>query len=186
MKKQLIASMAISVLLTGCMSQLERHQAHIAEQKEAKAEYLEEQLDQAPDWYLTPPKDDDGYYGVGSATGSNMELTRMQSKLIAEFDVVKKLNAVISGQERSYLEASNNGDASTNTSQVVDKFVSEQDVSNVNVVESKAVVIDGALTVYSLVHLSMNDIKKMTKNSLAEDAYQRLEKRVKANKVAAK
>lgn len=183
-----------TALLGGCASNpAEQFAKQQEELFEKRMDAMEDVLDEAPDWFLNPPKATDaGVYGTGMSSGRNLQFTINKAKLQAEFNLAKMYGQEISGQERSFV--SDNGAGSglrEDNSQVIDKLVAEQDISGYEQVDSKTVMEGGAYNTYVLLFYpydNTNRMKEGKRQALAKEeasaAYRSLNQRVEARQKA--
>jgi hypothetical protein len=192
--KQTLLAATFTALWGGCASNpVDEHAKHQAELLEKRMDAMEEVLDEAPDWFLNPPKATDaGVYGTGMSSGRNLQFTLNKAKLQAEFNLAKMYGQAISGQERSYI--SDNGASSglrEDNSQVIDKLIAEQDISGYEQIDSKTILENGAYNTYVLLFYpydNTNRMKEGKRQALAKEeasaAYRTLNKRVETRQKA--
>ena len=95
--KLTLLAASFTALLGGCASSpVDEHAKHQAELLEKRMDAMEEVLDEAPDWFLNPPKATDaGVYGTGMSSGRNLQFTLNKAKLQAEFNLAKMYGQAI-------------------------------------------------------------------------------------------
>lgn len=184
----LISATAAALLMAGCSSNPAQQYAEIkqAEQKQV-VEKKEQEYNAIPDWFLSPPKNDDtGIYAVGTATSTNLQHTLNHAKLNAEFDLAKTLSQEVSGRERAFSRSDSAGNVVSDAETVITKFVDSADIVGVETVDKEVVVADGKYTVYTMIHLSYEQqakiLSRKADNSTrieAKNAYKEVEAEVK-------
>jgi hypothetical protein len=181
-------SLLISVFtLNACTSSpVDVFEANQEEQTKLENKILNEQVDNMPEWFLSPPSGKNrGIYGVGMSSSKDIQFSKLKSQLQAEFDLSKKFGQIISGQERSHIEEINtNGQVQKSASQTIDKLVNKQNIAGYEIVSTESFINEGVVSIYTLLYMSfdkyltVNDTNKKTFLKNAEAAYQKLEERV--------
>jgi hypothetical protein len=180
MKKLIIAAL-VATAVTGCSSspdtdmakrllELEQANKEMREQRIAEQQQkLEETLDVAPDWYLSPPgADSTGFYGVGYAQSKNIGHGKKAARLQAEFDLAKMYRQELSGSERSFERGDNEGGVQTQTTFLVDKIVDSVPVVGYTVVEQKLIPVNGVYEAYVLLKLPFDEFNRVLMSERAK------------------
>ncbi|WP_144379616.1 hypothetical protein [Photobacterium toruni] len=178
----------LSIGLIGCStSPLERHEKLVEKQFEQREDRVDEVIDNIPDWYVQVPQPTgSGFYAAGTSTGRLLKTSVMKSTLDAEFALAKQYKQLVSGNERSFVRESGEGDNAqlqSEAQQVVDKLVKEVDLSGYKVID-KLIQKEG-VTYRSYVLLYMpydaNNLVKMARKTTriaAQEAYDELDRRI--------
>lgn len=162
-KTNVAASVLAAAYLAGCTSSTtELYAEKQAERQAIKEEKAQESFKNIPDWFLNPPvNDESGIYAVGTSTSDNLQFSLNMAKLNSKFSMAKAFNQEVAGRERSYTDVNSSGNVSTNAESVVVSFIDKKDIVGVETVETKAELVDGKYTVYTLMHLSYEEQAKI-------------------------
>lgn len=159
----------------------QEHAARLAEQKQEKAEGFVENL---PEWYVKPPKNDEkGIYSVALGSSSDLENALRKSELQANYRLSTKIKNLISAEETMV------GSSDSDYRFIINSFVDRVDMSNSEQVTRTIKVIDGKYHVftmmlypYSSLHSDMVKANSLRNSSQIDSAYERLMKRIKESK----
>lgn len=201
--KVALLSVALITGAMGCSSsydpseQLEaQHEAQLlleelkAERAAIQAAKKREKIEQLPDWYLEPPKNDGyGVYGIGVGESSKYAIAMKRGKLAAEFAAAQQMSSELSGLVKSYSSDSQES-INDSYSETIEKLVSGVAVVGYTVVKSELIEMGNKYHSYYLIHLPYNEFNKALKQSeiTAESAeislaFKELERKVKESEV---
>ena len=102
------ASMAAVVgLLSGCSSVPKPGTPEFTQyNKEQKEEERVEVMEEAPDWFMEPPKDGDYLYEAATALSSDLQMSIDKAVMDGKTNLADRLNGKMSGQIQRYIEES--------------------------------------------------------------------------------
>ena len=193
--KQIITFTAIttSLLLAGCSSNTPKEVVSAEQLKqEVQTQSINNQLNNVPEWFLTPPKNTATQI-FATATGKSSELSIAidEAQHRAEYKLAQQVSSLVSGEDTSYTTNSQGG-ANTRFRSVTDKFVQSADVSRAQVVKKEVFSENQLIRAYVLVKLDMEtpviDLTPTTAtdtlNTPAEQSHSQLLDRVNANNMA--
>lgn len=169
---KLLITLTVSLMavITGCANQ-DNIQAQIEEQRqerhEEQSERADEIIDNTPDWFITPPKDAGGLYGVGTSYSQDMQFSANKAKIQASYDIASTYQALVSGNQQSYTRETGgmSGTFSAQDKLIIDNFVSEADMTGLAVVKKVILREDRGFRSYILSYYPMgeNNLIKIAK-----------------------
>ena len=108
MKNRGWAAMAVVVgLLSGCSSVPKPGTPEFTQyNKEQKEEERVEVMEEAPDWFMEPPKDGDYLYEAATALSSDLQMSIDKAVMDGKTNLADRLNGKMSGQIQRYIEES--------------------------------------------------------------------------------
>ncbi len=132
MKKSILASISIILLFSGCASTSNNE---IPKQKDV------------PDWYLSPPKYEDKFVGVGDAQRPQMSLSKTVATTRARAEITRSVETKISDLVKDFQQATGiaSGASGEEFNSTVTKSVSSQTLKG-SVIE-KTEIINGRVFV---------------------------------------
>lgn len=201
----LLAAGVVTLLGVGCSSpptakDIAKDEAAAAEVRaRAEAERLardekaaERYMGNVPAWALVPPRaDGDGFYAVGIAESSRLDLALKKAMLTAEFGLAKNYKAVISGNERQYQRDGGKGAVSERYTLLIDQVVDRVPLAGYEVVKREFKTIDGTYHTFVLLKLSYEELnkalaaaKKAEADASIDEQFAELERRLDKYKAA--
>lgn len=121
----------------------------------------ERYMGNVPSWALVPPRSDaEGFYAVGIAESSRLDLALKKAMLTAEFGLAKNYKAVISGNERQYQRDGGRGAVSERYTLLIDQVVDRVPLAGYEVVKREVKTIDGTYHTFVLLRLSYEELNK--------------------------
>lgn len=162
--------------------------AAAAKRVEARNEALEANLKKVPEWVLVPPRADGEFvYAVGEGKSPSLAVARDMATLLAEFNLAKRYQDALSGQERASRQGYGAKVVEDRYSLLVDRLVDRVPLRGQEVIKSEVVVMDGQYVQWVLMKLSFDQMERILRNQragLAKDEmaadFDALEKRLKA------
>lgn len=139
------------------------------ERREKQQVQMEDSLKQIPNWVLIVPKPDDtGIYAVGTAEADKVQVALKMASLEAEYGLAKNYNQELSGSERSYLQNNAGRTTSEQYTELIDKLVSQVNVSGFEVVKQEVRPIDGKYNAFILMKLPYEEFNAVLKDQRAK------------------
>tara|TARA_R110001583_G_scaffold161696_3_gene313880 strand:+ start:3987 stop:4580 length:594 start_codon:yes stop_codon:yes gene_type:complete len=183
------AGVGVVVLgLVGCSSPSMQAQKHELQMKTA-----DQQIDEAPDWFMDSPKNtDEVIYGLGTAFSRDMQNAVRKAALQANYELAQTYKQSVSGSERTFVRESGVGEGGSVQSEsdtVISKLVADADVSGAETVK-KAVMREGSgFRAYVLAQYKLGTANLIKQEQVledqatsvrgsAKDAYEELNQRV--------
>lgn len=192
-----IAPIALALaIISGCSSSdnmadrleaLEKQRvANEAAQLDKATAEQQNEIDNLPEWVLSPPASDStGFYGVGIAQSKQLNHSRRAARLQAEFELAKQTGQELSGSERSFEQGGTGGDVNTQTTFLIDQIVDSIPVVGYQVVEQKLTSINGQFHAYTLLKLpyeefnkALQQLKSKSNTSAVQNQFDDLERRL--------
>lgn len=129
------------LVLTGCANSPESNWEVKKEMDDQKAEVAQQAIDEAPDWYIDPPKGDYGLYGVGTAYSNDMQFAFEKAKLQAMAQIAESYGQRVSQLKKSFKSETNSSNSALTgaDTQVIDMLVDQADLSGSEVKNRKVV-----------------------------------------------
>jgi len=164
----------------------EAREEQIAAYEEKEQQRREEELEVAPDWFLSPPDSDaTGFFGVGYAKSKNMGHALKSARLQAEFSLSKQYQQELSGSERAFERGDSEGNIVAQTTFLIDKIVDAVPVVGYQVIDQKMVPVRGIYETFVLLKLPYDEFNKVLQdqrkgeiNSTVQQAFDDLERRL--------
>ncbi len=175
MNKMLWAALAACMVVSGCASgpsaaDISKDQARAdeirakqeKERLEADQKMAQKKIDATPEWVINPPRPDaGGFYGVGIASSSNMDIALKKGMLAAEFELAKQYRSIVSGNARQFQrDDGGRSGASERFTQLVDQLVDRVELSGYEVAKREVKALDGQFQTYVLLRLSYERLER--------------------------
>ncbi len=131
----------LSLLLGACAAPKGSPEAFLERQekaREARAEHVEDVIDDLPDWFTDVPQENDAIFSVGSATSPNLQLAVDKSILNAKRMLADRIEGKLSSQVKEYITETGNQTAPpviTDTERVTKNIMREVNVAGYSVKE---------------------------------------------------
>ncbi len=175
----LIGAVPAVLLFAGCSSaptakSIAKDEAAAAEVR-AKAEaertskaqkQAERELGNVPECAMTPPKNDaDGFYAVGMADSSKIDLAIKKAMLQAEFQLAKSYRAIVSGNERQFQRDQGGSSVTERYTLLIDSVVDRMPLGGYQVLQREVKPMDGKFHSFVLLKLSYDQANKLVASS---------------------
>lgn len=126
--KVITASIVAAFTLSACSSNTTIAD-RINKHNEQQAEYVENSIEDAPDWFIAPPESSPTVvYVTGTGKSNNMSMARNKAILDAQSQLADQIHALVSSHTKQHIVEAND-DTLMNTDQVVKKLVAEANLS---------------------------------------------------------
>jgi len=135
--KVVTASIVAAFTLSACSSN-PTVADRVDDYNERQAEYVENSIDDAPDWFIKPPASTPNVvYTTGSGRSNNMSMARNKAILDAQSQLADQIHALVSSHTKQHIIESNDTTL-MNTDQVVKKLVAEANMTGYVIEDMKA------------------------------------------------
>lgn len=155
-----------------------------ADKHDQRLERVENTLDNLPEWYATPPRDDSMLYGVATAASEDLQMSIDKAILDAKRSIAEKMNSRISGKIRQYMEdhggAEHYDSLLEESSKVTQSVFTEVDVAGFRVEKQKLEQEGEAYRSYVLVSFPLGQANRVMISKLRHN--QQLDTVMKASK----
>lgn len=164
------------------------------EKREARIEQVEDTVDDMPNWFLNPPKDDAiSIYGAGSAVSNDVQLGVDKAVLNAKRALADRLQSKISSQLKAYISETGdeeNPSVANQIESVTTNVITEVDVSGYQREETEVLTQEGKYRLFVLLRYPLATanrilVEKIKENKTVETrlraskAFQELEEEIK-------
>ena len=128
-------------------------------------------IDEIPDWYLKPPRDDDHLHAVSSATSRDMQLAIDKAKTTAQTDLAQQLGTRLGNLTRQFGEETGLEEDSQLLSQFssATKAVADQSMSGAHVEKQQLQAERGIYRSYVLVRLPIGQANQLLMKKIKAD-----------------
>ncbi|GIU40957.1 hypothetical protein TUM3794_20160 [Shewanella colwelliana] len=170
MKKVILLSLA-TFCFTGCATDpVEQFNAQQEQKRDEAVALANAELDNVPEWYLSPPQNDAfGIVGVGSAKSRDLAVAVKKAKLQAEFELAKNYRQELSGSERIYEREDATGNLVQTSQFLIDKLIDSVPVVGYEQLDQKVMVLPtGQFQAYSLLKLPYDEFNKVLQSIKAQ------------------
>ena len=154
---------------TKSVSVLEKH---IPETYAEKVEVVKEQVAIIPEWYLTPPKNEDAIYSSGTSASPDLQLSMDIAILNAKTTLADRINGRVRSKTKSFISRIG-GDVDAAILQEVQKattnLIADVDVAGYRVDKSTVLVNGTNYRSYVLLEYSDDEANKIIMNRLRKD-----------------
>lgn len=153
-------------------------------QREARADAVSQALDQAPDWYLAPPKDEEAVlYGAGTAVSSDLQFAVDRAVLGAKRALADRVNSRVSAKMKEFLAesgASEDPQTLADSQSATVNLIADVDLSGYGVKDQKVLAQGGSYRAYALLQYPVGDANRVLLDRIKKNV--RLESKLEASK----
>jgi hypothetical protein len=139
---------------------------------EDKVEVVEQQVEIIPDWYLTPPKQDNSIFATGTSAAPDLQLAMDIAVLSAKTTLADRINGRVRSQTKSFISRIGT-DVDAAVLQEVEKatknIIADVDVAGYRVDKSTVVVNGNQYRAYVMLEYSDSEANKILMNRLRKD-----------------
>ncbi|SCA56862.1 conserved exported hypothetical protein [Candidatus Terasakiella magnetica] len=154
------------------------------EQKmEAKAENVEDTIDELPSWYLNPPKDDISAYGVGTSTSSDIQLAVDKAMLNAKRSLADAMKGKISSKMKEFVTESGTDEDTqviSDVERVTSNLITEVDLSGFMREKVEVKPLGTQYRVYAMIRFPLGKANRVMVDKIKKNA--RLEAKIRSAK----
>ena len=139
---------------------------------EDKVEVVEQQVEIIPEWYLTPPKQDNSIFATGTSAAPDLQLAMDIAVLSAKTTLADRINGRVRSQTKSFISRIGT-DVDAAVLQEVEKatknIIADVDVAGYRVDKSTVVVNGNQYRAYVMLEYSDSEANKILMNRLRKD-----------------
>jgi len=139
---------------------------------EDKVQVVEQQVEIIPEWYLTPPKQDNSIFATGTSAAPDLQLAMDIAVLSAKTTLADRINGRVRSQTKSFISRIGT-DVDAAVLQEVEKatknIIADVDVAGYRVEKSTVVVNGNQYRAYVMLEYSDSEANKILMNRLRKD-----------------
>jgi len=120
------------------------------QQHEFQVEKTKAAADQAPDWYMNPPKGEGFLYATGTATSTDLQFAVDKAVLNAKYQLADQIAGKVSGKQKDFVTESTGGGAAGTAERATSNMVADIALPAYQVVQRKVVPVDTQFRSYVL------------------------------------
>ncbi|WP_135075146.1 LPP20 family lipoprotein [Terasakiella sp. SH-1] len=153
------------------------------QQMEAKADNVEDTIDELPSWYLSPPKDDISAYGVGTATSSDVQMAVDKAMLNAKRSLADAMKGKISSKMKEFVTESGTDEDSqviSEVERVTANLITEVDLSGFMREKVEVKPMGTQYRVYAMIRFPLGKANRIMVDKIKKNA--RLEAKIRSAK----
>lgn len=145
------ASVALLFSLAACSGPPKPGSPEYAlQQHEFQAEKVKTAADQAPDWYMDPPKGEGFLYATGTATSTDLQFAVDKAVLNAKYQLADQMAGKVSGKQKDFITETAGGQHSGTAERATSNVVADIALPAYQVVQRKVVPVDTQFRSYVL------------------------------------
>lgn len=152
--------------------------------QEVRADAVKQSLDDAPDWYLSPPPDEEAaIYASGTAVSSDLQFAIDRAVLGAKRTLADRVNSKVSAKMKEFLAESGVAEdpqTLADSQSTTINLITEVNLSGYGVKDRKVLAQGGGYRAYALVQYPLGQANRMLLDQIRKNA--RLETKVQASK----
>ncbi|HMA49000.1 MAG TPA: hypothetical protein VKP60_04550 [Magnetospirillaceae bacterium] len=124
------------------------------QQHEFQAEKVKTAADQAPDWYMNPPKGEGFVYATGTATSTDLQFAVDKAVLNAKYQLADQMAGKVSGKQKDFITETADGRHSGTAERATSNVVADIALPAYQVVQRKVVPVDTQFRSYVLLQFA--------------------------------
>lgn len=158
-----VASITLVLAVAACSGPPEPGTPEYAvQQHEFQVEKTRTAADQAPDWYINPPKTDGYIYAAGTATSSDLQFAVDKAILNAKYQLADQMNGKVSGKQKDFITETAGGQASNTAERATSNIVADIALPAYQVTQRKVVPVDTQFRSYVLLQFAVAQAPQQT------------------------
>jgi hypothetical protein len=162
------ASVALILSLAACSGPPKPGTPEYAlQQHEFQAEKTKTAAEQAPDWYMNPPKAEGYIYAAGTATSSDLQFAVDKAILNAKYQLADQMNGKVSGKQKDFITETAGGQASSTAERATSNIVADIALPAYQVTQRKVVPVDTQFRSYVLLQFAVARAEMPQQTALA-------------------
>jgi len=124
------------------------------QQHEFQVEKTKTAADQAPDWYMDPPKGEGVIYATGTATSTDLQFAVDKAVLNAKYQLADQMAGKVSGKQKDFITETAGGQHSGTAERATSNVVADIALPAYQVVQRKVVPVDTQFRSYVLLRFA--------------------------------
>ena len=124
------------------------------QQHEFQVEKTKVAADQAPDWYMDPPKGEGFIYATGTATSTDLQFAVDKAVLNAKYQLADQMAGKVSGKQKDFITETAGGQHSGTAERATSNVVADIALPAYQVVQRKVVPVDTQFRSYVLLQFA--------------------------------
>jgi hypothetical protein len=124
------------------------------QQHEFQVEKTRSAADQAPDWYMNPPKGDGVVYATGTATSTDLQFAVDKAVLNAKYQLADQMAGKVSGKQKDFITETVGGQHSGTAERATSNVVADIALPAYQVVQRKVIPADTQFRSYVLLQFA--------------------------------
>jgi len=140
---------------------------------EYKSEQVKNQIDEMPNWYTNPPKQDDAVYAAGTSEAPDLQLAIDFAVLSAKTTLADRVNSRLRSQMKIFKSKMGNNDfdsiVQTDFEQATRNIIADADVAGYTVKEFKVIPNGTQYRAYALLEYKDSVANRVIKTRLMEN-----------------
>jgi len=124
------------------------------QQHDFQVEKTKTAANQAPDWYMNPPRDDGYLYAAGTATSTDLQFAVDKAILNAKYQLADQMNGKVSGKQKDFITETSGGQHSGTAERATSNVVADIALPAYRVIERKVVPVDTQFRSYVLLQFA--------------------------------
>ncbi|TAN61675.1 MAG: hypothetical protein EPN20_12090 [Magnetospirillum sp.] len=151
--------------------------------EEARASEVKASVEEAPSWFINPPKDDLSIYAPATATSGDMQLALDKATLSAKRSLADNLTGLLSSKMKEFISESGSAEDATVTREserVTSNLITETNLAGYQRTQSKVVPQGTQYRAYVLLQYPMGSANRVLVDRVKEN--RALEGKLRASK----
>jgi hypothetical protein len=124
------------------------------QQHEFQVEKTKTAADQAPDWYMDPPKGEGVIYATGTATSTDLQFAVDKAVLNAKYQLADQVAGKVSGKQKDFITETAGGQHTGTAERATSNVVADIALPAYRVIERKVVPVDTQFRSYVLLQFA--------------------------------
>jgi hypothetical protein len=124
------------------------------QQHEFQVEKTKTAADQAPDWYMDPPKGEGVIYATGTATSTDLQFAVDKAVLNAKYQLADQVAGKVSGKQKDFITETAGGQHTGTAERATSNVVADIALPAYQVVQRKVVPVDTQFRSYVLLQFA--------------------------------
>lgn len=182
-----IAVVALLAVLSGCSSVPKPGTPEYTQyNKELREEERTEVMEEAPDWFMEPPKDGDYLYVAATALSSDLQMAIDKAVMDGKTNLADRLSSKMSGQIQRYIEESGeveNREFVQQMERVSKSLFTDVNTSGYRLAEKQLMKVIGGYRAFVLVEYPLGEANQVLVEGVKRD--QRVHAKLRASKAFA-
>jgi hypothetical protein len=179
--------MLSTVLVSGCSSVPKPGTPEFTQYTQERLEEERvEVMEEAPDWFMEPPKDGDYLYVAATALSSDLQMSIDKAVMDGKTNLADRLNSKMSGQIQRYIEESGeveNREFVQQIERVSKSLFTDVNTSGYRITEKKLMKVSGGYRAFVLLEYPLGEVNQVLVEGVKRN--QRVHAKLRASKAFA-